>query len=173
MDPQVKHDPLTKSQIREALYLHLYGPMKKYSQARLDSIIIQNTLMTKASHKSFAYKGVLYSCDASTPPRRANLLHPEMRCTMNEYLKEMDVINNTEVPYVVGFINQVLNVSDNFCDYLDMLPSAVHHPIQQFINTCPCKTRHMTAEEVQAIQEKNATSIELMKSRMVTNLLIA
>ena len=172
MDTQPQHDPRTKQQIKEALYAHLYDPVQRHFKDRLDRLIIKNTLLVKSSHRSFNYKGVTYSCDASTPPRRANKLAPQLKGAMDEYLQDLKKLNDEEVPYVIGYINQVLNASNDFCDYLDLLPSVVHPTIQEFVSKCPCRTRHLTPEEVVSLQRKNAESIELLKSRMVLNLLI-
>lgn len=172
MEVAVHHDPLTKQQIKDALYCYLYGPVQRSFKNRLDSIIIQNTLINKSGHKSFAYKGSFYSCDSTSPPRRANRLSPELKDKMDEYLKDLRDLNNNEIPFVIGYINQVLNSSNDFCDYLELFPDAIHRPIQQFIDSCPCKTKHLSDSEVKKIRQANAESVELMKARMVTNLLL-
>lgn len=172
MDPQIQHDPQTKNHIKEALYVHLYAPVQQHFQGRLDKLIVQNTLLIRSTHKSFVYKGEYYSCDNTPPPRPNNKLAPELRGQMNDYLAELHLLNSVEVPYVVGYITQVLNSSNDLCDYIDLLPNSLHSPIQRFIAACPCKTRHLSPEEVKAIQEKNAKSINLMKTRMATNLLL-
>jgi len=172
MDPHIQHDPKTKLYIREALYDFLYAPVEKQRQARLDALIIKNCLLMKYSHKSFMYKGECYSCDSSTPPRKANRLSPELVPEMEQYLKELKELNNKEIPYVVGYINQVLNSSNDLCDYLELLPSTLHAPIREYIAACPCRTRHLAPSEIDEIQHKNLTSIDLIKSRMVTNLLL-
>lgn len=172
MDPQIQHDPRTKLNIKDALFVHLYAPVQQHFQNRLDRLIVQNTLLIRATHKSFVYKGEYYSCDTSSPPRPSNKLAPELRKQMTDYLKEQNILNRVEMPYVVGYINQVLNSSNDLYDYLDLLPSSLHSPIQKFIAACPCKTRHLSSEEVAAIQDKHAKSINLMKMRMATNLLL-
>jgi hypothetical protein len=65
----------------------------------------------------------------------------------------------------------VLNSSNDLPDYLRLLPSIIHQPIQDVINTCGCRTTHLTPEVVQAIQAKNEQSIELIKKRLVLNLI--
>lgn len=172
VDTQLQHDPRTKQQVKDALYEHLYAPVQRQYRTRLDGLIIKNTLLGKYSHKSFNYKGVLYSCDAASPPRKANRLVPELYPEMEAYLTELKELNDKELPYVLGFINQVLNASDDFCDYLSLLPNALHPPIQKFIDSCPCRTKHLSGAEVTALQTKNASSIDMVKNRMVTNLLL-
>lgn len=172
MTPQIQHDPRTKQQIKDALYEHLYAPVQKEFKARLDALIVRNCILMKYSHKSFAYKGEVYSCDSLPYPRKANRLSPELYPEMDSYLKELKALNDTEIPYVLGYINQCLNASNDLCDYLELFPSALHRPIREFIAACPCRTHHLTQDEVKALQEKNDASIELIKNRMVTNLLL-
>lgn len=172
MDACLQHDPRTKSQIKDALFDYLYAPVKRHFKARLDTIITRNSLLGGFSHQSFVYKGEFYSCDTAAPPLKRNRLLTQLRPDMDEYLKETQAIDMQELPYVIGFINQVLNSSNDLTDYLQLLPESVHQPLDQLIATCPCKTRQLTDDQVKALRERNKASISLMKQRMVTNLLI-
>lgn len=172
MTEQPQHDPRTKQQIKDALYAFLYTPIEKQFEKRLSELIVKNTLLCEYSHKSFMYKNTLYNIDTNALPRKMNRLHINLQGPMNDYLKDLKALNETEVPYVIGYINQVLNSSNDLCDYLRLLPEAVHGPIQHLIATCPCKSHKLSEEAVSVLQDKNATSINMMKKRMVTNLLI-
>lgn len=166
------HDPRTKSQIKELLYAFLYEPVQRQFKHRLDALITRNTMITGASHNSFAYKGHLYSNDPAAQPRKLTRLVPQLAPDMDAYLTELKQLNDLEVPYVMGFINQVLNSSNDLHDYLRLLPSSVHRPIQELINSYPYRTKHLSDEQVQEMQAKNQQAIDLVKRRMVTNLLI-
>jgi HD superfamily phosphohydrolase YqeK len=109
MADQLQHDPNTKQKIKDALYLHLYATVEKQFKQRLDQIIVRNAAVCGYSHQSFMYKNVLYNCDATAVPRKMNRLTPALQPAMNDLLKEMKQINDKEVPYVIGYINQVLN----------------------------------------------------------------
>lgn len=172
MPEQLQHDPRTKQQIKDLLHTHLYQPIEKQFKNRLDHIIVKNTLIGGYSHSSFVYKSVLYSYDASAPPRKMNRLSLALQPMMNDYLKDLKQLNEKELPYVVGFINQVLNSSNEMHDYLRLLPQSVHSPVQQLIDTCPCRAKKLSEVQVQLLQAKNAGPIQLIKQRMVTNLLI-
>lgn len=171
MDHQLQHDPRTKQQIKDALYAFLYDPVQKQYKNHLDSIIIKNTQLGGYSHKSFVYKGALYKVDDSLAPRKSNRLLPQMQPQMNDYLKEIKYLNEQEVPYVLGFINQVLNSSNDFHDYLRLLPESVHSPLQKMIATCPCHNKHLPDTVVTELRTQNQSSIDLMKARMVKNLI--
>lgn len=165
------HDPRTKMQIKEALYEFLYGPLNKAFKARLDTIIIKNTIATHSGHQAFIYKGNVYAIHNQGLPRRAARLADQFRPEMDEYLAELKEIQNTEVPYVLGFINQVLNSTNELHDYLRILPDAVHRPITSLIATCPCRSKSLTAEEAELMTSKNKDAILLIKKRLVNNLL--
>ena len=172
MTEQLQHDPRTKQQIKDALYAFLYSPIEKQFEKRLAELIVKNTLLCGYSHKSFMYKNTLYNIDTNALPRKMNRLHINLQGPMNDYLKDLKALNETEVPYVIGYINQVLNSSNDLCDYLRLLPKAIHGPIQHFIATRPSESKKLPEEVVSVLQGKNATSINMMKKRMVTNLLI-
>ena len=168
----LQHDPRTKSQIKELLYAFLYEPVQRQFKHRLDALIIRNTAIAVASHQSFTYRGNLYTIDTSPVPRKLTRLVPQLHADMDAYLADLKQLNDKEVPYVMGFINQVLNASNDLHDYLRLLPASVHQPIQQLIDSYPCRTKKLTDAEVQEMQAKNQRYIDLVKQRMVTNLLI-
>lgn len=166
------HDPRTKQQIKDTLFSYLYGQVQGQFKKRLDAIILSNAQALSSSYLSFVYKGQVYSCEGEKLPRRMNKLIPQLHASMDDYLKDLKDINDKEIPFVVGFINQVLNASNDLHDYLRVLPPSIHSPIQQLIDSCACRTKKLTDTEVQDLMIRNSNSIELMKRRMVTNLLI-
>ena len=172
MDEPLQHDPRTKQQIKDMLYAFLYTPVEKQLEKQLDQIITRNCMIQGLGHRSFAYKGVLYNLDMSKPPRRMNPLAPSLTGVMEDYLKEVKQLNTVELPYVLGFITAVLNASNDLHDYLRVLPQSLHPPIQKLIDSCPYRTKKLTDAEVQEMQAKNQRYIDLVKQRMVTNLLI-
>ena len=91
---------------------------------------------------------------------------------MNAYLVELDTLNKTELPYVLGYINQVLNSSDTLSDYLKLLPESVHSAIHPLIGSCPSHTNKLPDTEVQDIRTKNQKGFNLMLQRMTLNLLV-
>lgn len=171
MEP-VQHDPRTKQQIKNALYDFLYAPVQKQFKSRLDVLAVRNTLMGGHAHRSFIYKGTVYNCDLSPLPRKMNRLLPQLIPLMDAYLVDLKALNDQELPFVLGFINQVLNSSDGLSDYLRLFPEAVHYPLEKIIKSCPCKQVFLTEEKILQMRAKNQASIQMMKSRMVTNLLI-
>jgi len=172
MSEVLQHDPRTKLQIKELLYAFLYEPVERRFKQQLHTLIARNTAVSGASHQSFTYKGHLYVNDPQPVPRKLNRLVPQLHADMDAYLADLKQLNDREVPYVMGYINQVLNSSNDLHDYLRLLPNSIHPPIQKLIDSCPCRTKKLSDDEVREMQDKNQQSIDLVKQRMVTNLLI-
>ena len=172
MDEPLQHDPKTKQQIKDMLYAFLYTPVEKQLEKQLEQIITRNCLALSLGHRSFAYKGVLYNLDMSKPPRRMNPLAPSLTGVMEDYLKEVKQLNTVELPYVLGFITAVLNASNDLHDYLRVLPDALHPPIEALIASCPGRTKKLTDFDADSMQKKHQKPIDLIRQRMVTNLLI-
>lgn len=172
MNEHLQHDPRTKQQIKDALYSFLYNPVLRNFQRKLEKLITKNSVLCGNAEASFMYKSNIYSTPNAVIPRKMNRLHKSLYIYMDEYLQEITQLNNYELPYVLGFIGQVLNASNDLQDYLLVFPSSVHQPIQKLIASCPCKNHKLTQEAVLTLQTKNKVSIDLMKRRMVTNLLI-
>lgn len=166
------HASTIKQQIKDALYDLLYTPILNKYQEQLDQLIIRNTIMGKYTHKSFTYRGMFYFCDFSPAPKKRNRLVPQLQDEMNAYLLELDTLNKQEMPYVLGYINQVLNSSDNLPDYLKLLPESVHSAIHQLIGSCPSHTSNLPDTTMQELRDKNQKAINLMLRRMTLNLLI-
>ncbi len=172
MSDYLQHDPRTKQQIKDAIYNALYAPVSNVFKARQDALIIKNTLLGCYSHRSFMYKNTLYNCDSQPLPRKMNRLVPSLTDEINSYLLDVKKLNEQEMPYVIGYINQILNSSNDMCDYLRLLPEAIHEPVKRLISTCPCGRKNLSDATVAALQSKNKQSIQLMQRRMITNLLI-
>ena len=172
-DTQLHHDPRTKKQIKDCLYEYLYAPVDRKLYQRIREIIVANSRALASSQTGFMYRNVWYSLEPTkVAPRRKDRLVPALRDRMEEYLTEKAQLNDYEIPYVLGFINAVLNSSDDMQDYLLVFPSPLHPPLKKMIDSCPCGTTRLQPETVEEMQERNRLPIELIKSRLVTNLLL-
>lgn len=167
------HDPRTKQQIKDALYDFLYQPVHRHYEEKLKQIVHRNCQLLNSPHPSFIYRSVTYTSDESVKmPRRMNRLHQSLTGDMDAYLAEVKQLNEYELPYVLGFINQVLNASNDLQDYLRVLPESVHRPISELIESCSCRTTKLTPAQTEELRLRNETAVELMKKRQVLNLLL-
>lgn len=171
MNPVFEHGSLSKMQIFNSLRDLLYTPITNQMKSKLQDIILRNTLINKYSHKSFTYKNEFYSDDATPPPRIMNRLHPSLVSDMENYLKEWKALNQEEIFYVMGFISQGLNASNNLQDYLKIFPEPLHQRLRQFSNYPSYCDTHLSQQKIQMIRDKNEKAISLIKQRMVLNLL--
>lgn len=169
---KIEYDPRIKSAIKDALHHFLYAPVENEFDIRMDKLITRNTALGGYSHKHFVYRGVLYTREATPAPLKKNRLVPALRNDMEEFLRDQAQLNEIELPYVVGFINQVLNSSNSLADYLRVLPESMHRPLQTLIDSCPCRSNLLSEDRVLHLQCKNANTISLMKQRLASNLLI-
>lgn len=172
MDLKLEHDPRTKSQIKDALCDFIYDPVRRQFKSRIDTLVQRNSMLGGYSHHHFVYRGQVYNADTTAPPLRKNRLAPQLRQAMEEYLRDLEQLNSHELPYVLNFINQVLNSSSDLTDYMRVLPESVHHPLKQMIVSCPCRATHLDEDRAAQMRAKNQASIDLIKQRLVTNLLI-
>lgn len=169
---KLEYDPRTKQQIKDALYGFLYDPVQRQFRSRIETLIVRNAIMGGYSHKHFAYKGAVYCSDVAPPPIKKNRLQAALRAEMEDYLMDLSELNSHELPYVLGFLNQVLNASSDLTDYMRVFPESVHYPLNQLLATCPCRTTSLGEERVTALISKNEEPIGMIKRRLVTNLLI-
>ncbi len=166
----LQNDPRTKQMIKDMLYNHIYDPVEYRLHEKLKLIMGKNRLLNHHDMDYFSYKAKVYSLDG-TLIRSAPKLDPSLHGEMQEYLKELNELNRVEIPYVLNFINQALNASNDLWDYLKILPECLHKPIQELIDAHDCRTERLTAEEVEAFKERNSDSILMVKKRLMLNLL--
>lgn len=164
----VQNDPRTKQMIKDMLYNHIYDPVEYRLHEKLKLIMGKNRLLNHHDMNYFSYKAKVYSLDGTlirSAPKLDQSLHGEMQ----EYLKELNELNRVEIPYVLNFINQALNASNDLRDYLRILPECLHKPIQELIDAHECRTERLSAEEVEAFKERNAQFILMVKKRLLLN----
>lgn len=161
-----KQIPQVKQLIKDTLYEFLFEPANKSLQKQLESVVYRNCVMSHYTHKSVAYKGFVYNFDTEAPPRRWNRLIPELRPTMDKILFETEELSRYEVPFIMGYITQVLNSSEHLSDYLALLPDCVHPAFKKILHILPSPSLEPAKKVF------NQKAVDLIKQRMVTNLLL-
>lgn len=170
----VAYDPRTKKRIRQELTDELYGPINAELKRELNQIIRKNSIECGNAQQCFKYKGEIYSEDSlKLIPRPVNWLKPSFYTEMESYLDEKKTLEQDELPYVMGYINQVLNSSDSFQDYYKLFPESIHHVLKRIQEQCPCRRDTLKTEQIDRIQRQNIHSVNLMRKRITTNMLLA
>jgi hypothetical protein len=168
---QLHHDAHTKSQIKEVLYKYLYDPVNLEYKRKLDQVIRRNCNLIGSAYESFSFKGVTYATANSPLPKKANRLHKDLQEPFKVLLEEIRILNEYEVPQVLGLITRILNSSNNLQDYMKLFPPSIHAPLLQTIRTCPCRLDELEAEKVAKFHSDQAVPLGLLKKRLVLNLI--
>lgn len=161
-----KQVPQVKQHIKDTLYEFLFEPVNNSLKKQLEHLVYRNCVINHYTHKSLAYKGSIYNFDTEAPPRRWNRLSPELRPTMDKILKDTKELGDLEVPYVMGYITQVLNSSEHLSDYLALLPDCVHPAFRKILHNLPAPSLEPAKKVF------NQKAVDLIKQRMVMNLLL-
>lgn len=173
MNKTLNYDKTTKQLIKDRIHAFLYDPVEKQFQDRINILIRKNSVLCGNSQVWMSHKGVYYTMDTTTlRPKPINKLKPELQVFMDEYLKDKEQLNYKELPHVMGYINQVLNLSSSLQDYLKLLPESLHPPIKELMEHCACREDRLNQQVIQRVNQTNQVPIELIKKRMVLNLLI-
>lgn len=165
------YDPRIKQEAANAIQMLLYIPSDTSFQKRLDSIILQNSALLNEPRKYFSHRNITYTLPNALSDRRIPRLVPEMRPHMDKYLKDVKDLYDMEVIYVTGFISQALNLSNFPQDYLEIFPTSVHLPIKKIFANYFCIPGTTDKTLLQAFINKNQAPINMIKQRMVLNLL--
>lgn len=164
-------DPLLKQTIRNRLFALLYVPADNLEAERLQRIIMANVPLVKATHASFMYKAVNYSCDSNKIlPRPRNQLHVSLEGHMAEFLVDKDELAR-EKPVVQSYLTRVLNTSDHPADWLRLLIPALQQPVNALLAEQSFSAKRMTDEAVEAFLAANKETSGACKRRLVTNLI--
>lgn len=167
------YDPRTKKRIKDAIYEHLYGPALEKFQKRLEELINKNTSLYKNTQPCFKYKGEVYTREpGKMVPRPTNWLDQSLYGEMEAYLSEVREMEEDELPYVMGYLNKVLNASDSFQDYYKLFPEAIHPVLRKLEESCPCRNDLLDIKTIEKIRNSNVIAIRRIKRRMTLNLLI-
>lgn len=172
MTVESRQQSIIKSQIKDEIHRYLYGSVMEQLNKRVDLIIYKNAAILKHSHMSFNYCGEFYSCDLNKAPRIKQQLDISLHTIMEEYIKDATQLDEEESPYVMGYINQVLNSSINATNYLFLLPDALHQTIKSFYTPFEYSPDWVNNKRNNDILANNQAAISMIKQRLVLNLIM-
>jgi hypothetical protein len=165
------NDPHAKQALKDDLLRYLYDPVWKQWQKTIEHTLIRNCRLMGYQHRSFLFSGHWYCADSNPAPRVQNRLSPELVIAFRNALDEVNAIERTERPYVEGCIVAALNLSNSYPDYLKLLPDALAPRIMT--NTWSFHSIvTLTPEQIDTFKLAHANSLNLLRQRLVRNLLV-
>lgn len=160
-----------KKQMADWLLAILYSPYFARRQNTLDSLINRNMQLQESPYQCFTYKGEYFGPLYSKPIPRPKL-HPELHPEMAAYIEERARVDAEEVPFINNYITKVLNSSPSFNDWLKLLPDCMKAPVYELLANEQSQPDQLTDEQVAQILAEYDVSIQKMKQRMATNLIL-
>jgi len=163
---------LIKITLRNDIHFILYDPIYKQLTVQINALILKNTVSCGYSHLSFKFNNRLYECDKTKAPRKTNHLTLSLYPAMYAYLDIVTQLDKKELPIVMGYINQVLNISNDPDDYAYLLPETFISLIYNRIPRYPDKSDKLLSPLTITLRNKNQVALDMIKQRLVSNLLI-
>ena len=171
MQTQLPKEGQLKFLISSYLQDVLFSPLLNDLDNRLDRLIQHNCTLQGYGHKSVYYKGELFVTDDQIPPRKSQRLAPSLIPEMEGFLADKRKFYDDEKLVIVGFLTRILNSINRLDDLYRILPSNLHHRIQDLVSLCTSDKPSISDEQVQQLLENDKEAFHLMKERMALNLL--
>lgn len=165
------YDPRIKAEIKERIKLFLYREPEARLRDELEQLIVVNDQLSNKGHYMFTYKGVRYKWYDHMPLMWGALpLHTSLHARMDQYLKETKELVE-ESSLTLGYIQNILNRSDDPDDYLRLIPSALHLPIQDLLDLSSGIKKTLSLTDAEKLVKTHERSVDLIKQRLMLNLL--
>lgn len=166
--------PRAKTNLQTAMMQFIFDPFMKYWNRRVDKIIEKHVLLCSSTQYGFSYKGE----DFTGSNKR--LLHPPIQrldrslySDMDALLREREVITLYEQPLVNSVLCALMNLSNNPWDYFQILPKELHPAWEHFKTNMPTSYEsEVTDSIISAFQTKHEAAFDVVRIRMVTNLIL-
>lgn len=166
--------PRAKTNLQTAMMSFIFDPFMKYWNRKVDKIIEKHVMLCSSTQYGFSYKGE----DFTGSNKR--LLHPPIQrldrslySDMDALLREREVIILYEQPLVNSVLCALMNLSNNPWDYFQMLPKELHPAWTHFKANMPTGYEsEITDNIISAFQTKHEAAFDVVRIRMVTNLIL-
>lgn len=173
-------DPAVLNFRKEALNVlknALYRRVDREFLSREAEIIYENSRLLGNTQKCMWHKGELIGAHFYHPsaiPRPANSIQPPIIEKYEALVLEVDQLVREEKALVVGYIRKVLNLPVAFESLFHLFPEQLHQALAGLKAFCPfTHLKPMEADAQQAFIKENEQYINLMKVRMLKNLINA
>lgn len=186
MTEKSHYNPLVKQQLLKQLKIEIYAPIVNSLNREFWNINRRNTVKCGFNHNVFTYRGIFYSgnilidlnLDYEDYYSRINThnykehLATEFHIAFDDLLAKRDLISEKEMPLVMGYVTQVLNISNNPHNYLKLLPDTLHKCIRIIAPFSEDVVDTISPARIENIKTVNKEYIDLLKLRLMSNLLL-
>ena len=167
-------NPKLITAIVDKILAELYRASDNYRLTELTTIIGKNMMLTKTNDKWFGFRGEYYSITTKLPQGRPVLLDRSLRERMKTYLSYCDKID-AEKQLIKSYIVQVAQKIRYKEMILDFLPDNTHHLLNNLLRFFPSldsqDAKPLNEKEIAAFKKTNHKYLDIMRSRMVVNLI--
>lgn len=155
-----------------AWFMHgLYGKLDIERHVGLQSLITRNCVAIGGVDLCFKHRGHIYRYDANEVPSTMPELHPMLVAEVDAHLAKFHDIMEIEKPIVRGYLNAVLNASDNPIFYYEAVPVKLHEYLDRFHAAFCFVKEPPSPEKMEAFFKKHASPRNLMKQRLLIDYL--
>lgn len=166
--------PKAKTNLQTIMMQFIFNPFFQYWNRKVDKIIEKHVLLCASTQYGFSYKGEDFigsSKQLLRPPIQR--LHRSLYSDMDALLRERDAISLYEQPLINSTLCALMNLSNNPWDYFQLLPKELHPAWEQFKANMPTGYEsEITDSIISAFQTKHEAAFDVVRIRMVTNLIL-
>lgn len=161
-----------KALIKTEIERFLYGKADARHTRLLTELINENDLaINTIYHLCFRYKSKVYDLVPGALRRVIPKLQPEFHERMDKLIADIDLIERSERPLAMGFVQKVLNTSDRPEDYLVLFPTSLHPAIATLLEQLPSAGSPLSMDQSAELAKANAKGLDMLKMRLVMNML--
>lgn len=162
-------DPTKKYNVRLMLEEFIYKPAETQLEKKLNAIMNSHSIDDPHRSMAFMFKGQVYAPKDYRSPGKITLLSRRLYPNMEEWLKETNKLQE-EKTKASNYLTCILNEAKNLADLQALLPECLH-PGLGIIGSANLSSL-LTPEHIEAVNHQHTDSIQMIKERLVLNLLI-
>lgn len=171
MEPILK-DPRMKARIMNAMLNMLYArPLNRLAETRL-RLVQRNDFAHGNGISGFCFKGEYYRDNRNVRRTiQVNRLMPELHAEMLEYLTEVSEEIPSEEIRTKGYIQKMLNASDNPADFMRLFPECLLPPVEKENRIHGSSLGLLSEPNIVLLLKETEEAKNIAMQRMVKNML--
>lgn len=163
----------TKDYIQARIETALFNRVECVLRDVLEDIHVEQKNLVKSSFTMFRFRGRRHTWKMLWDTDNVPDLHPSLHERMQKFLDDNKNIEEYEKPCVNGLLRAMFTHSDFLADYQDILPESLHDCFEGYESLFDAtNTKQFTPEALAEFKERNAAYIQLMRNRMLMNILL-